>query len=130
MSASVPASTKTYVSGMFQREHVRGISVCFGVGEERAFYVETTPSLLIERLRHNVTFFYLNYMLVTAVLFCLTLLISPSAIVGIGLLALAWMWVIRASASGSLHVGRTFCCWSKTCIYRSTGQRVWNESHP
>lgn len=114
-SASLPESTKTYMSSMFKREHLRGITVYFGIGEERPFYVEKTPSLLLERLRHNITFFYLNYMLQTAVLFCLTLIISPSAIVGIGLLALAWMWVIRASASGSLMVGSK-CHESRTVV--------------
>jgi hypothetical protein len=92
---------------MFNREHLRSIGVYFGIGEERPFYVERTPSLLVSRLRHNVTFFYLNYMLLTAILFCLTLLISPSAIIGIGLLGLAWVWVIRASQSGSLQISST-----------------------
>lgn len=105
VSASIPESTKQYVGSLFKREHLRSVTVFFGIGEERPFYVERTPSLLMERLRHNATFFYLNYMLLTAVLFCLTLLISPGAILGIALLALAWMWVIRASQSGALLVG-------------------------
>jgi len=104
VSASIPDSTKNYVGSLFKREHLRGIAVFFGIGEERPFYVEKTPSLLVERLRHNITFFYLNYMILTGVFFCLTLLISPSAIIGIGLLALAWMWVIKASQSGSLTI--------------------------
>lgn len=104
-SASIPESTKTYVGSMFKREHLRSITVVFGIGEERAFYFEKNPSLLIERLRHNMTFFYLNYMIFTAILFCLTLFVSPSAIIGILLLAGAWMWVIRASADGSLKIG-------------------------
>ena len=104
VSASIPESTKNYVGSLFKREHVRGITVFFGIGEERPFYVEKAPSLLVERLRHNITFFYLNYMILTAVFFCLTLLISPSAIIGIGLLAVAWMWVIKASQSGSLTI--------------------------
>ena len=90
---------------MFKREHLRSVSVVFGIGEERPFYVEKTPSLLLERLRHNTIFFYLNYMVMTSVLFCLTLLISPGAIIGIGLLALAWVWLIRASQSGALKIG-------------------------
>jgi len=106
-SASIPESTKTYVSSLFKREHLRGITVYFGIGEERPFYLEKNPALLLERLRHNVSFFYLNYMLLTGVLFCLTLLISPSAIIGIAILALAWMWVIRASQTGSLAIGGT-----------------------
>jgi hypothetical protein len=108
VSASIPDSTKNYVGTLFNRDHLRGIGVYFGIGEERPFYVEKTPSLLMSRLRHNVSFFYLNYMLLTAVLFCLTLLISPSAIIGIGLLALAWMFVIRASSTGSLQIAGTY----------------------
>jgi hypothetical protein len=108
VTASIPDSTKNYVGTLFNRDHLRGIGVYFGIGEERPFYVEKTPSLLMSRLRHNVTFFYLNYMLLTAVLFCLTLLISPSAIIGIGLLALAWMFVIRASSTGSLQIAGTY----------------------
>jgi PRA1 family protein len=89
---------------LFQKDHLRGPTVFFGIGEERPFYVEKVPSLLMERLRHNFTFFYLNYMLVTGIFFCLTLLVSPSAIIGIGLLALAWMWLIRASQDGTLRI--------------------------
>jgi hypothetical protein len=84
---------------------LRSISVCFGLGEERPFYVEKNPALLVARVKHNLQFFYLNYLLLTAVLFCLTLLISPSAIIGIGLLAALWMYVIKASQSGSLKIG-------------------------
>jgi len=104
VTASIPDSTKTYVGGVFNREHIRGVTVYFGIGEERPFYFEKTPALLMERLRHNVTFFYLNYILVAAVLFCLTMLISPTTIIGIGLLALAWVGVIRASQTGALQV--------------------------
>ena len=103
-SQNIPDSTKQYIGSVFKRDHIRSITVYFGIGEDRPFYFEKTPSLLLERLRHNVTFFYLNYLLLTGVLFCLTLLISPSAIIGMGLLALAWMWVIRASQSGSLSI--------------------------
>ena len=109
VSASIPDSTKDYVGTLFNTEHLRTSAVYFGVGEERPFYILTTQSLLMTRLRHNVTFFYLNYVLSTAMLFCLTLLITPSAIIGIGLLALAWMIVIRASSTGSLKIPGTQC---------------------
>jgi hypothetical protein len=46
----------------------------------------------------------LNYAAVTVVLFGLTLLISPSAIIGIGLLGFAWLGLIRATAEGSIVV--------------------------
>lgn len=108
-SASIPDSTKDYISQttgqLFSRQKLRSVSVCFGIGEERAFYVEKTPSLLIARIKHNAQFFYLNYLLLLAVLFGLTLFVTPSAIIGIVLLAGAWMYVIRASQSGSLKVG-------------------------
>mmetsp|Transcript_20879 Transcript_20879/g.43002 ORF Transcript_20879/g.43002 Transcript_20879/m.43002 type:complete len:226 (-) Transcript_20879:2003-2680(-) len=108
-SASIPDSTKDYISQttgqLFSREKLRPVSVCFGIGEERAFYVEKNPSLLVARVKHNVQFFYLNYLLMLAVLFGLTLFVSPSAIIGIALLAGAWVYVIRASQSGSLKIG-------------------------
>jgi len=108
-SASIPDSTKDYISQttgqLFSRQRLRPVSVCFGIGEERAFYVEKTPSLLVARIKHNAQFFYLNYLLMLAVLFGLTLFVTPSAIIGIALLAGGWMYVIRASQSGSLKIG-------------------------
>jgi hypothetical protein len=109
MSANIPQGTKEYISltssQLFNREHLRSMTVYFGIGEEKPFYLEKSPALLLARLKHNISFFYLNYFMVTALLFCLTLLISPSAIIGIGVLALAWTWVIRASSTGSLKIG-------------------------
>lgn len=108
-SASIPDSTKDYISQttgqLFSRQRLRPISVCFGIGEERAFYIEKTPSLLVARIKHNAQFFYLNYLLMLAVLFGLTLFVTPSAIIGIALLAGGWVYVIRASESGSLNIG-------------------------
>lgn len=107
--AQVPQGTKDYFtsasSQMFNRQHLRPVSVVFGIGEERPFYVEKAPSLLMERLRHNFTFFYLNYMALAAVLFTLTLLVTPSAIIGIGLLGFAWMYMIRSATNGHIRVG-------------------------
>jgi hypothetical protein len=114
VSSKIPQETKDYLSNaqkeLFNREHLRSVSVFFGIGEERPFYIEKVPSLIMERLRHNIAFFYLNYMLLTAVLFVLTLLISPSAIIGIGLLALAWMYVIKTSQSGAMTIYSTLSC--------------------
>jgi hypothetical protein len=108
VSSSIPQGTKDYLSTaqakLFNREHLRGITVFFGIGEERPFYLETAPTLLVARLKHNLEFFYLNYFLVFAVLFVLTLLITPSAIIGIGLLALAWLYVVKQTQDGSMTV--------------------------
>ena len=90
---------------MFNRQHLRSVAVVFGIGEERPFYVEKAPALLMERVRHNFSFFYLNYMALTAVMFTLTLLISPTAIIGIGLLGFAWMYMIRSTTNGHIKIG-------------------------
>jgi PRA1 family protein len=105
----VPQGTKDYFAAaseqLFSRQRLRPISVVFGMGEERPFYLERAPSLVVERVRHNVSFFYLNYMLLTAILFGLTVLITPTAILGLGLLAVAWMYTIRSAINGQLHIG-------------------------
>jgi len=101
VSSSIPQGTKDYISDtqrrLFNPQYLRSPSVFFGLGEEKAFFVEKNPSLLLDRMKHNLKFFYLNYSLVTVLLFVLTILISPKAIVGMGLLGLAWAYVIKAT---------------------------------
>jgi len=108
VAASVPQGTKDYLSAttgeLFNRQRLRTVTVCFGIGEERPFYVEKSPALLFARVKHNFTFFYLNYMILTALLFCLTLLISPRAIIGIGLLGALWVYVIQQTQKGTLVI--------------------------
>jgi hypothetical protein len=108
IQSSLPQGTKDYLADaqnkVFNRKNLRSPTVFFGLGEEKPFYLERVPSLITERVKHNLSFFYLNYALLTALLFCLTLLISPSAIIGIGLLGFAWMAVIRATAEGSVQI--------------------------
>jgi hypothetical protein len=108
VSASIPQGTKDYFknakSTVFNRDQLRSISIFFGLGEEKAFYVERNPALIMSRLKHNISFFYMNYIFLTSILFILTLIISPGAIIGIGLLGIAWMSVIRATSEGSCKV--------------------------
>jgi len=107
-SAAVPQGTKDYISTasgqVFNRQKLRGVSVFFGIGDERPFYIEKNPSLLVARVKHNVSFFYLNYIALCGVLFCLTLLVSPSSIIGIGLLGALWLYVIKATADGPIVI--------------------------
>mmetsp|Transcript_28071 Transcript_28071/g.39461 ORF Transcript_28071/g.39461 Transcript_28071/m.39461 type:complete len:229 (-) Transcript_28071:204-890(-) len=107
VSGQIPQGTKDYFANnkLFNREHIRNLTVFFGIGEDRPFYVERTPSLLMERLRHNFVFFYLNYSMMTALLFVLTLVVSPSAIIGIALLGGAWLYVIKATQEGPMKLG-------------------------
>jgi hypothetical protein len=101
VSSQIPQETKSLFGDaqkkIFNRQHLRTPVVYFGIGEERPFYVEKT-------IKHNFSFFYMNYMLVAALLFVLTLLISPGAIIGIGLLGLAWAYVIKATQDGSTTI--------------------------
>jgi hypothetical protein len=91
-------------SRVFNRQNLRSPAVFFGIGEEAPFYLERVPSLMTSRLTHNVSFFFLNYAAVTALLFLLTLLVSPGAIIGIGLLGGAWLALIRATSEGSVRI--------------------------
>ena len=108
VASHIPQETKDYVMDtqkrLFNPQYLRSPAVYFGFGEEKPFFIEKNPALLYDRVKHNLTFFYLNYILITAVLFVLTLLISPSAIIGMGLLGLAWVSVMRATQSGSLNI--------------------------
>merc|ERR1711957_220209 len=63
-----------------------------------------TVSLILPRVRHNMTFFYLNYMVITAILFLLTVLINPMTIIAIGMLGLVWMVVIKTTSEGSVSI--------------------------
>ena len=93
---------------IFNRQNLRSPTIFFGIGEEQPYYIEKVPSLITARVTHNISFFYLNYVAVTVILFALTLLISPSAIIGIGLLGFAWLGLIRATAEGSIIVKGMF----------------------
>ena len=108
VTASIPQGTQEYLSTTSQqllnRQKLRSVAVLFGIGEERPFYVEKAPSLLMARLKHNFQFFFLNYIVLTGLLFCLTMLTSPMALIGIGCLAALWMFVVRQTQSGSMVV--------------------------
>jgi hypothetical protein len=106
VTASIPQGTQDYLSTtsqqLFNRQKLRSVTIAFGIGEERPFYIEKAPSLLMARVKHNIQFFFLNYMVLTALLFCLTMLTSPMALMGLGVLAVLWMFVIRQTQSGSM----------------------------
>jgi len=107
-TSSIPQGTQDMISEarakIFNLDYLRSLKVFLGIGEEKPFYLERSLSLIVPRLSHNLNFFYLNYLIITGILFLLTLLISPSAIIVIGLLALAWMSVIKATLEGSCTV--------------------------
>jgi len=128
LHASIPQSTRDYVSTttsqVFSRKQIRSISLVFGIGEERPFYVEKAPSLLIARVRHNLTFFVLNYLVVTAIMFCLTLLTDMRTLIGIMLVIGAWFYVLKQAESGSLKIGR------KSDVSFSSSATAWYQYTP
>jgi len=109
VSSSIPESTKEYIenakSRLFNVAYIRSPKVFFGIGEERPFFMEREMALLGSRLKHNFSYFYLNYFIMTSILFLLTLFISPGALIGIAVLGVSWGAVIRATASGSMKLG-------------------------
>ena len=108
VTANIPEGTQEYLSAtgkrLFDRRKLRGVAVVFGIGEERPFYVEKAPSLLVARLKHNVQFFFLNYLIFTLALFCISVITSPSALIGIALLGALWAYVIRQTQTGSMRI--------------------------
>jgi hypothetical protein len=121
LSASIPQGTKdrlgSAAKNIFNKDHLRTATVFFGIGEERPFYIEKAPSLLTARLRHNFTFFYLNYMIVFGILFLLTMITSITTMIGLLLLGGAWVYVIRSSSEGFLKIGCTFISFIAIGLY-------------
>ncbi|CAJ1966495.1 unnamed protein product [Cylindrotheca closterium] len=100
--AAVPQSTKDMLASksgeLFNRSNLRGFQACFGIGQNdgnSAFSMEKSFGPLKNRVTTNLQFFYLNYLLLGAFLFCLTLIVSPSAIIGMGLLVVVWILFIQ-----------------------------------
>lgn len=108
VTSSIPQGTKDVLSEasarFFNPAYIRSPKVFFGIGEERPFFMEKQASLLASRVKHNFAYFYLNYAILTAILFFLTLIVSPTSIIEVGLLALAWGSVIKATSSGSFTI--------------------------
>ena len=108
VTANIPQGTQDYLSTtsaqLLNRQKLRGVTVVFGIGEERPFYVEKAPSLLVARLKHNTQFFLLNYVLITFIMFCLSVLTHPGTLIGLGLLGALWAYVIRQTSSGAMQV--------------------------
>ena len=111
VSSKIPQGAKDFASQtkerFFRSDQLRSFSVFFGTGETQAFSLDCSPGVLCGRLRHNVLFFYLNYIGIMAVIFILTALltiISPSTLFTIGVLAIGWLLVIRATKGGELTI--------------------------
>ena len=109
VSAQIPQGAKDFASQTKEKfvrsDQLRSFSLFFGTGEAQAFNINCQPGPLCTRLKHNLLFFYLNYIGIMAVIFILTALltiISPGTLFIIGALAIAWLLVIRSTKGGEL----------------------------
>lgn len=89
------AMPSDYAARIFSRENLRSVGEFLGTGEEKAFSLLLNPTGLLDRLRYNCTYFYLNYFAMTALLFVLNVFFSPSAWIGILLLAVLWVAMVN-----------------------------------
>jgi PRA1 family protein len=80
---------------LFSRENLRSPASMLGSGEGRAFSCTVSPTALVERIRYNCGFFYLNYMLLTALIFVVNVFFSPSSWMGVLFLTLLWAGMIN-----------------------------------
>jgi len=108
---SLPEGTRDAIGNVqknaFRRENLRSPTVYLGLGEERPFYLERSPDLLMDRMRHNLTYFYLNYGVLTVLLFFMSIITNPSTIIYMAILAGLWIYVVKMSSSGSIVLGGT-----------------------
>lgn len=111
VSAAIPQEAKNYMKTAKEKildsDKLRSFSVFFGIGEDSAYSVALSPTILCPRLKHNILFFYLNYILLAAVVFAITLLatmLNPMTLVILAALAAAWFVVIRATSEGSVTI--------------------------
>ncbi len=83
-------------------DQLRSLSVFFGIGESNAYSLVLMPNNLCQRLWKNIIFFYLNYILLAAMVFSLCLLsflMSPKSIIVLACLAAAWFTILRLTAN-------------------------------
>lgn len=107
VSAAIPQGTKDFMQTakdtIFDNDKLRSFSAFFGIGEEGNFTFTADPATLCTRLKTNVLFFYLNYILMAAVILVITLfatIITPTKLITAALLICAWVIVLKATSSG------------------------------
>uniref|UniRef100_A0A7S4QI31 PRA1 family protein n=2 Tax=Ditylum brightwellii TaxID=49249 RepID=A0A7S4QI31_9STRA len=105
VSGAIPEGAKTYIrqakEKIFDSDKLRPVSVFFGMGEQGAWSISLNPVVLCPRIKNNILFFYLNYILLAALIFFISMLatfLNPKTIIlSIGLAA-AWFVVLKATA--------------------------------
>lgn len=128
VSSSIDQDTKDLIANakakFFNPACIRSPTVFFGIGEPRPFFIEKSPKELVDRIKHNLSFFYLNYGIISAILFFLTL-VTSRAIIGIIILALSWASFLKASASGSMTIAGFSISQKKATIVMTAVSGLW-----
>ena len=111
VSSSIPQEAKNILqsakTNVLDNDKLRSLSVFFGIGEASAYSLILMPTKLCQRLWQNVTFFYLNYILLTAIVFAVSLLaflMSPKTLIILVCLALAWFAMLRVTKEDGVKV--------------------------
>mmetsp|Transcript_9 Transcript_9/g.15 ORF Transcript_9/g.15 Transcript_9/m.15 type:complete len:237 (+) Transcript_9:91-801(+) len=116
VSDAIPAPAKSVLQSAKEKildsDQLRTFSQFFGIGQQQStkdgttstnpppFSLAFNPTVLCPRLTNNVKFFYLNYLLLTAVVFAIVLLatmLNPMSLIMLAVLALAWFLVLSAT---------------------------------
>lgn len=112
VSGAMPAEAKSAIQSakehIWDSDELRSLSMFFGIGESNTFSIAINPTILCPRLKNNLFFFYLNYILLTAIVFCVILLatvLNPTSLIMLGALGLGWFVVLQATSEGSATMG-------------------------
>lgn len=107
VKGAIPQETQDYLTEAKGRilnpKYVRKPKEFFGIGEERPFFFEKERALVYERAGKNFRYFYLNYVLLAILLFCVSLVFGSGVIIHVIALAVAWAIVIKATEKGSFQ---------------------------
>jgi len=111
-SAAVPQETKDLLRNaknrILENDKLRSFSSFVGKGEQSAFSLTVQPGILCPRLKKNILYFYLNYILIAAIVMVITLLatmLNPKTIISVAVLLLAWFFVLQSTADGGMKLG-------------------------
>eukprot|EP00555_Chaetoceros_dichaeta_P002283 CAMPEP_0198252182 /NCGR_PEP_ID=MMETSP1447-20131203/2744_1 /TAXON_ID=420782 /ORGANISM="Chaetoceros dichaeta, Strain CCMP1751" /LENGTH=220 /DNA_ID=CAMNT_0043937351 /DNA_START=122 /DNA_END=784 /DNA_ORIENTATION=+ len=109
VSAKIPQGTKDFLSSaknkVLDNDNLRSFSVFLGTGEESAYQVVCNPTVLCGRLKDNILFFYLNYILVAAlvtIIALLALMINPATIIMVLIIGVCWSAALTLTSGEGL----------------------------
>lgn len=107
----IPQETKNFMAAakakILNSDKLRSFPVFFGIGESEAFTFTFNPAVVCPRLKNNFMYFYLNYLLLAAVIFVLStlaMIMSPKTLIVVVSLMAAWFLLIRATKNGSMKI--------------------------